>query len=183
MCLMSLCVVMSFGTATLTMLLARQSVVRRATEVDEAFTAAEASVDLAMTELGNNKDYGGDGIGVVSGGAGRASFTADAGSPFCRSAGIHDPRDWIRRLGLQEDRRPRRAATDGAPGFVGLDSISMSTGVVDTYDSTKGSYASQATSSPMHACADSHVQSNTATSRCRDRHGLRRRDSGARLGP
>ena len=160
MCLMSLCVVMSFGTATLTMLLARQSVVRRATEVDEAFTAAEASVDLAMTELGNNKDYGGDGIGVVSGGAGRASFTATLVPPFAgqQAYTIHatgSVGSVCRRIDVLVV-----PATDGAPGFVGLDSISMSTGVVDTYDSTKGSYASQATSSPMHACADSHVQSN-----------------------
>jgi hypothetical protein len=76
MCLLSLCVLLSFGTATLTMLLAKQSVVKRATEVDEAFMAAEAAVDLALSELRTNVDYGGDGFGVVTGNAGRATFTA-----------------------------------------------------------------------------------------------------------
>jgi hypothetical protein len=160
MCLMSTCVVMSFGTATLTMLLAKQSVVRRAIEVDEAFMAAEASVDLAISELSNNKDYGGDGIGVVHGGAGRASFTATLVPPF---AGLQEYR--IQATGSVGTISRRIEvlvvpATDGGPGFVGLDSISMTTGVVDTYDSNKGSYASQAAGSPLHGCADTHVQSN-----------------------
>ena len=160
MCLLSLCVVMSFGTATLTMLLARQSVVRRAIEVDEAFLAAEASVDLAMSELGNNKDYGGDGIGVVCGGAGRAAFTAALVPPFAgpRAYTIHATGS-VGSISRKIDVNVV-PATDSGPSFVGVDWISMSTGVVDTYDSSKGSYASQASGSPLHACADTHLQSN-----------------------
>src|SRR5262245_53401206 len=118
MCLMSLCVVMSFGTATLTMLLARQSVVKRAIEVDEAFMAAEASVDLAIRELSNNKDYGDDGIGVVRGGAGRASFSTTLVPPFAgpRAYTIHATGSlgWISRS-IKVNVVP---ATDSGPGFL-----------------------------------------------------------------
>ena len=157
--LLSLCVVMSFGTATLTMLLAKQSVVKRAIEVDEAFVAAEASVDLAMSELLNDKDYGGDGIGVVSGGAGGASFTATLVPPFA------GPQAYTilatgtvgsisRRIEVEVE-----PGTVSAPGFLGLDSISMSGGVVDTYDSRNGTYASQASGS-CRAGTDARIQSN-----------------------
>ncbi|HZN37983.1 MAG TPA: hypothetical protein VFD82_04225 [Planctomycetota bacterium] len=158
-CLLSLCVVMSFGTATLSMLLAKRSVVKRAIEVDEAFMAAEAAVDLAMSELLNHSDFAGDGIGVVSGSAGRASFTATLVPPFT------GPRVYtILATGsvgsisrnVEVDVEP---GTAGRPGFVGLDSISMSGGVVDTYDSHSGTYASQVAGSALRA-GIVHLQSN-----------------------
>ncbi|HEX6810573.1 MAG TPA: hypothetical protein VF384_03015 [Planctomycetota bacterium] len=163
-CLMSLCVVMSFGTATLTMLLAKHSVVKRAIEVDECFMAAEAAVDLVMSELTTNKDYAGDGMGVVSGAAGRVSFTAQLVPAFA------GPQDYtIVATGIvggvsraiSVEISPQAGS---GPGFIGINGINMSGGIIDSYESSKGTYLSQASGDPLHAGSEANIQSNVGMS-------------------
>ncbi|HLQ38415.1 MAG TPA: hypothetical protein VK348_11475, partial [Planctomycetota bacterium] len=154
---MSVFVIMSVGTATLGVLLAKHAVVKRAVEVDQAYLTAEAGIDLAMGELNNNKDYGVNGIGVVAGTAGKGTFTTTL-APVFAGPGTYTLVSTGHIGGVTRSITVNILQTATAAGFVGLSSITMSGGLIDTYDASLGTYASQV--SGTHAGSDAKLKSN-----------------------
>ncbi len=142
LCLTAMFIIMSVGASTLSVLLAKQASVKRAVEVDQAFLIAEAGVDVALFELRTSTDYGEDGIGEAVGTVGRGSFTATLIPEFA------GPGEYTLRSEGTVSSITRAIEVVVGPmvrdiGFFGRSSIRMSGGMIDTYDSDLGTYASQ----------------------------------------
>jgi hypothetical protein len=156
-CLLAMFVVLSTGLASLTVLCSRQAAAVRAIEVDQAYLEAEAAADLAIAEVRATDDFAADGIGVVTGTAGRGSFTTTMQPAFAGN-GTYT----IVATGTvgSTSRTIDVTIVQGGNGlgFAGYNGISMSGGLVDTYDSALGTYASQVVGG--HAGNDVTVASN-----------------------
>jgi hypothetical protein len=121
----------------------RQSSATTAVNVDRATQLAETGIDLALYEMQVSRDYGADGIGVVSGSMDGGTYSASVTPPFA-GLGTYT----ITATGTAHRIARRVEAHVSQPllptGFVGRSGVSIvGNSLVDSYDSSKGSYASQ----------------------------------------
>lgn len=143
MALLVMLFLMGTAAATTALTLSRQSVAKTAKEVDCAYVAAEAGINHALYELHIDTDLGGDGVGNATGALGEGKYSATL-TPVYAGVGRYTLRSigtvgGIRR-GVEAvvDRRSFQSA-----GCIGLDSLEIRGGIVDSYDSTAGTYLSQ----------------------------------------
>ncbi len=135
-------VVMMAGTSVLSLTLFRESAAKSAKDVNTAMVMAETGVDYALYEMQLALDHGVDGVGFVSGSLGSGTYSATV-SPAFAGAGAYT----ITSTGIVRGIR-RRIIVDVAneivsPSFVGKSGVTMSGGLLDSYDSAAGTYASQ----------------------------------------
>jgi hypothetical protein len=121
----------------------RQSSATTAVNVDRATQLAETGIDLALYEMQVSRDYGADGIGVVSGSMDGGTYSASVTPPF---AGLGNYT--ITATGTAHRIVRRVEARVAQPvlrsGFVGRSGVTITgNSIVDSYNSSLGSYATQ----------------------------------------
>jgi type II secretory pathway pseudopilin PulG len=122
----------------------RQSAARAEHERERAFGAAMSGLDVALYELQERTDLGGDGIGAVTGATEGCEWTVNvtpeftgAGEYTLHATGRHGPMSEGIEL-VVSDEAPLRY------GLFGRDSVTTTGGFgTDSYDSSTGTYASQ----------------------------------------
>lgn len=150
-------VVMMAGTSVLSLTLFRESAAKSAKDVNMAMVLAETGVDYALYEIQLAHDHAADGVGNVAGSFGSGTYTATV-SPAFAGPGAYV----ITSTGIVHGVR-RRIIVDIAnevvsAAFVGRSGVTMSGGLVDSYDSGLGTYASQV--SGGFAGSDGRLASN-----------------------
>src|SRR5258708_1723299 len=141
-CVVALFLLLAAVASTLSLALVRKATARTAKEVDESYNVAESGVSRALYEMQVRADFGGGAIGNAVGTVGAGSFVATVAPAFA------GPGEYtISSVGTVRGRRRGvsavvRSAGNGV-GFFGDTSISQSGGMIDAYNSTLGTYASQ----------------------------------------
>jgi len=153
----SLFLLLAVVASTLSLGLIRNATAKTAREVDQAYVVAEAGLARAFYEVQLGADFGGGGIGNANGTVGGGSFVATIAPAFAGPAEYT-----ISSVGtLRGVRRGVSAVirnVGGGVGFFADTSITQSGGLIDSYNSTAGSYASQVVGG--HALATGNVGSN-----------------------
>lgn len=142
MALLVLFVLMAMGASTISLAISRQSVAKTTKEVDRAYVVADAGINRAMFELRLGTDLGGDGIGNAAGSIGGGSYTVTT-TPVFSGPGEYTVRAIGTVAGIRRGIETVLRDTPRSLGFFGIDNVRMSGGIVDSYDSSLGSYASQ----------------------------------------
>ena len=142
-CLVTTFLLLSTGITSLMVMVSKQAVARRAIEVDLAYMEAEAAADLALCEMRARRDYAADGVGIVAANAGPGNSAAWLEPPYAGPGSY----TLVARATVGRVTRTIEVTIQkepGPPGFAGYSALSFSgTGVVDSYDSSLGTYGSQ----------------------------------------
>jgi hypothetical protein len=151
--------IMASGAALTSNALHRYAAERARGEQSIAAEAAESGLDVALYELESGGDLGADGLGAATGAVAGGRYAATIAPAFA-GAGTYTITS-VGSFGPQR-RTAQRVVTCTAGtgiGLLGLTSVSVTgTPGIDSYDSTKGTYASQV--SGGHAGSDGNVASN-----------------------
>jgi hypothetical protein len=139
---MTLFVLMAALASTLSLALVRSAGAKTAKEVDEAYSIAEAGVARSLYEMQLGIDYGGDGIGNSNGAAGTGTFAANVAPPFA-GAGEYTISSISTVRGLRRGVSAIVRRLNNGVGFFANNSITQTGGMIDSYDSSLGTYASQ----------------------------------------
>ena len=142
MCMVVMVILMSAVSATLSVAVSLQSSAKTSKEADYAVVLAEAAVDRALFELQTARDIEADGIGNGAGTLGEGNYTVTC-TPAWGTAAEYT----LRGVGIVGRIRRGVEAVVARPasnvGFFGITNVRMSGGLVDSYESTAGSYLSQ----------------------------------------
>jgi hypothetical protein len=144
--------------STLSLALIRNASAKTAREVDQSYEVAEAGVARSLYEMQLGVDYSGGGIGNSGGTVGGGDFVSTVAPAFA------GPGEYtISSIGTVNGIRRGvsaivRRAGNGM-GFFGESSVTQSSGMIDSYDSSLGSYASQVVPGG-HAGTSGNLQSN-----------------------
>ncbi|MBI2933403.1 MAG: pilus assembly PilX N-terminal domain-containing protein [Planctomycetes bacterium] len=141
------------ATAFITLMLAQNQVTSNASESEMALYVAESGIDAAVNELNAGVDYGNDGIGNVTGQVNGGAFTVallDTDGVPTVFAG--EGEYMLRSVGVREDERRGIEAIVGPESkslftYAAFGDKSLSTNpatITDSWDSTQGTYGSQA---------------------------------------
>src|SRR5262245_4312455 len=159
LCLVVLVALIMAGYVSVYLAHYRRTSAKVGQEADRAFVVAESGADYALYELQTGTDRGGDGLGNTSGDIGEGSFTTVIDPAFA-GPGEYTIRSTATVDGFSRGVEMVVGARTQGPGVIGLNSVSLSGGgVFDSYDSSKGSYASQLGGKP-YAQSDGDIQSN-----------------------
>lgn len=143
MCMVVMVILMSAVSATLSVAVSLQSSAKSSKEADYAVVLAEAAVDRALFEMQTARDIEADGIGNGAGALGGGNYTVT-----CTPAWGTGTEYTLRGVGVVGRIRRGVQAVIARPasnvGFFGITNVRMSGGLVDSYDSSGGSYVSQA---------------------------------------
>ena len=158
-------IALGLAAALLAAVMAEMQVSAHARDRAQALYIAEAGVNHSLTEIGSALDIAGDGLGTIDGSFGGGQYSVIA-VPSGTAYILHSTGT------LREEQRKveaivepveavlfQRAALGTEHTYVG------SNPTIDSYDSTLGSYASQAVNSyegRTYALASGHVQSNAS---------------------
>jgi hypothetical protein len=161
---MIVCVIMLFAlimatASAFSVTLMRKASAKRAQEADQASTIAEAGADCSLYELQLATDSSNDGIGVASGTMGQGNFAANI-TPAYAGSGQYTIRSIGTVNGLSRGVEKVVVQNSDNIGFFATNSVGMSgSGIIDSYNSTAGTYASQVGGSG-YASAGGNVASN-----------------------
>ncbi|MBN2489673.1 MAG: hypothetical protein JXQ29_02345 [Planctomycetes bacterium] len=136
------------GTSLLSVASMEHNAVQGTLQRERAQEAAESGLDLALFELENEIDLGTDGIGVASGQINGGRYAIAIDPPFTPAGKLYT----VRAAGRFESERSGIEAVVGERPSFFLKGVFSETEVnlngnfaVDSYDSSKGTYASQLT--------------------------------------
>lgn len=155
-----LMVVMMATASTMAVNVSQKSGATAQREADRAFTVAEAGLDLALYELQTGVDIAGDGLGVTTAGILGGTFSVTVTPPVAgageytvqSTANVNRTARALQAVVVQQN--------DVVPPFLGLSGVSMGgNGLVDSYDSSVGTYASQVGGGGF-ALSDGNLQTN-----------------------
>jgi hypothetical protein len=141
-CVVIMAVLVTTSGISLSLALARRAAAKQALEVDHSYLVAEAGVARSLYEMQLNADTGVDGVGNSSGQLAPGAYTTTVAPAFA------GPGEYtIQSIGtVQGVRRGISAVVRQQVTNIGLfaaNSITMSGGLTDSYNSNLGSYASQ----------------------------------------
>lgn len=141
-CLVMMAALVATSGISLTLALARHSAAKRAIESDEANLLAEAGLARGLYELQLGTDFSGDVIGDANGAIGRGTYSATL-TPAFAGPGEYTLRSIGTVRGLSRGVSAVVRQASSGVGFFAVNGITMSGGLVDSYNSTAGTYASQ----------------------------------------
>jgi hypothetical protein len=142
-CTLILFVLMMAMMSAYDVALLRMRSAKKADEADQATTIAEAGADCVLYELQLGTDSSNDGIGIASGTIGKGSFSASVTPPYAgsqqytiRSVGtVNGMKRGVERVVSQPP--------DNNNFFAATSVLVSGSGIIDSYNSSAGTYASQ----------------------------------------